>query len=428
MLLPKFFLFRYPAKLFVVASLAVCMLAGRNFRLGRRSLPLWPITTVLLATGLAALMIIFAQRMEFGNSASPLFGPFDKQSACCSSIIATAQTLALSGVFLSLRPLLGRQVEQTEHRIQKIAVILVVLTAVELTIANYWLVPPIDRMWFEETTKISKRIPRKSKIVPRFIRRNTLPIQWSETSSIQRLSEIVVWQRETLHPKQHLEYSCSLINSFCSIEPWMYASFSRMVDQEILNLDDQPIHRITTADGLIELDLEHREAEIYFQTPEPKRVWFLPPDFELETDKDPGSRTWKCDVDDEDHGSLRASEPIDDLPFEYEIDEATINRVRIHVQATQAARMLFNTLSESGWHIQVINRDTGERFDDCQIPAGVFFLGAEIPQGNIEVIYQYSPIEFWIGAWISSISWLMLLAVGIINGSGAAAFGAKDAV
>ena len=34
-LLPKFFVFRYPAKLFVVASLAFCLLAGRGVGAGR---------------------------------------------------------------------------------------------------------------------------------------------------------------------------------------------------------------------------------------------------------------------------------------------------------------------------------------------------------------------------------------------------------
>jgi hypothetical protein len=191
-----------------------------------------------------------------------------------------------------------------------------------------------------------------------------------------------------------------------------------MLDQQLLNLDDHSSLRISTANGLIELDFDQPEAEICFQSADSKCVWFFPLDFKLETDPDLSSGTWKCDVEDKNLGSHRTSASPGDLPLEYEIDELSVNRVRIHVQATQAAKMLFSKLSDSGWHIQVINRDTGETFDDCQIPAGAFFLGAKIPRGNIDVVYQYRPIEFWIGAWISSISWLLLLAVGLIRGSG----------
>ena len=65
MLLPKYFAFRYPAKLFVVASLALSVLAGVNFR-GVRSIPAIWLSLVFIGLTGAGIGVFIACCFRFG--------------------------------------------------------------------------------------------------------------------------------------------------------------------------------------------------------------------------------------------------------------------------------------------------------------------------------------------------------------------------
>jgi len=104
-LLPKFFVFRYPAKLFVVASLAFCILAGRGIgpehwltRLNTKSI----VVTFIAITGIGLFLIWGASAIKQLPSESvnaiTMFGPFQTTEALAHVYFALAHLFVLSGL------------------------------------------------------------------------------------------------------------------------------------------------------------------------------------------------------------------------------------------------------------------------------------------------------------------------------------------
>ena len=101
-LLPKFFVFRYPAKLFVVASLAFCILAGRGIgsehwltRLNLKSI----VVTFVTIVGI----VFFLQQLTSAIERLPgneqlMFGPFIAHESLVQVYFSLAHLLVLSGV------------------------------------------------------------------------------------------------------------------------------------------------------------------------------------------------------------------------------------------------------------------------------------------------------------------------------------------
>ena len=102
-LLPKFFVFRYPAKLFVVASLAFCLLAGRGVgaerwlkRLNAKSI----VITFIAIAGIGLFMIWGTAAIEHlqDRSVNAMFGPFQTNQALAQIYFSLAHLFVLSGV------------------------------------------------------------------------------------------------------------------------------------------------------------------------------------------------------------------------------------------------------------------------------------------------------------------------------------------
>ena len=104
-LLPKYFAFRYPAKLFVVASLAFCLLAGRavdrDHLLSRLKIKsAVTVAFAITAFGLFAVLGVPAIKLLPGDSvnATTMFGPFRVNEAIACVFFSLAHLLVLSGL------------------------------------------------------------------------------------------------------------------------------------------------------------------------------------------------------------------------------------------------------------------------------------------------------------------------------------------
>lgn len=207
-LLPKYVLFRYPAKLFVIAALAMCVLAGFSVkRIGRisGSRHCFYVVSGVLLTCLLTLTVWPELRLHnFFRSVPPdiLFGPIDPSRAATGSLFAVVQIalvcIALGVVIVCLR---------FPHNQYWFLVSLI--AAIDVLVANQWMIADVDSNVFTRDSG------RQANSAPSY---DSYPQTWTAVSSENRLEEIVAWQRKVLFPKHHLEIPQRNVNSFSSIE------------------------------------------------------------------------------------------------------------------------------------------------------------------------------------------------------------------
>jgi hypothetical protein len=224
LVLPGYACFRYPAKLLVVAALGLSVLAARGFdhvladpstRFRRRLLWLGGLS---LGGAVVALAIRpFWSAWLGGVQPDPLLGPLDTTAAANDLLRAFLQTAVLCGAFWWLLRLAA-------SRVRWVPVAVLLLTAVDLAVANRWLVvsalvrqgkgqSEVAEVLREEQSRRNEQGPYR---VFRQMRRRDpdqvwLPPSWTLKSSRRRLSEAVQWDRNSLWPKYNLGDRISLV-------------------------------------------------------------------------------------------------------------------------------------------------------------------------------------------------------------------------
>ena len=248
-LLPKFFVFRYPAKLFVVASLAFCLLAGRGVGTGRWLERLNTKSTVVTFVAIAAIgwfLISGAGTIEMfpGKSinATTMFGPFQTNAAIAQVYFSLAHLFVLSGLiwltcrvgraFISNSSLASPVKHRTTRKVSDFAAwSLVALTAFDLVVANRWLLAEIPATVYDRDFSLASELILLSDDDDSGERKKTLfaldymPFEFATESSQNRLAEIADWQRQTLQARHHLNQKTRLVGSFHSIWPQQYQRF-----------------------------------------------------------------------------------------------------------------------------------------------------------------------------------------------------------
>lgn len=203
-LLPGYSHFRYPAKLTVMASLALAMLAAIGFdRLlaTERDRVVRRLQGVVVLSLLAIGLIAVTRRwwMEGLAEARPdeVFGPLIPLGAWFDALAACVHTVVVCGIGWFLL------------RVRRAAVswmgpCLLALTAVELTLANGWLVLTAPVTAFDEASMLSGIPGESACTVYRWPSRTWVPAAWPETSSPRRAEENLRWDVGTLYAKLHL--------------------------------------------------------------------------------------------------------------------------------------------------------------------------------------------------------------------------------
>jgi hypothetical protein len=237
--LPKYFVFRYPAKLFVVANLAMCLLAGRSLNdMGRRNLGVAfkRMSLVLAALFALALMASLVWGQDWVASlkiqeldGATLYGPFQSELAVRQIVLsllhAVVVMVCLSGLLVGQ----GRCL-LIHDRLPKNRFVwgLVLLTAVDVAVANRWLLSEVPATVFtrplsdEESLDILADTGRPATLV---YLSGQFPQQFRLESSPDRLQELMRWQLVSLQPKCHWGRKVRLIGSFHSIWPQRYQQF-----------------------------------------------------------------------------------------------------------------------------------------------------------------------------------------------------------
>lgn len=397
MLLPKYFAFRYPAKLFVIASLAISLLAAVNLRIHKwKHVHLAVTGLVLLNVLLLIVFRIFLEENLTGLPSDPLFGCFDSKGAARGIYFSVLQSIVVA---MGVGYLMWHNTKSGNPTLARcLPFLLVGLTAVDVLLANSWLVPTVDSSVFESRTHVAKRLAEIKNAahdaapirVFRSRRQDLEPVAWQSNSSKDRLSQIVQWHRESLFPKHHLEHDVVLIGSFSSIWPSSYEEYLTDLETRPINFATEPFHALVApgTGDLVEL------------TPLDASEVLDPPSHIFRGSEIGSEEDSKID-------SLDQSRPV----TMHRVTEFGSNRFVARVSTSRSQRLMFSRIADRGWKAKVRNLSTDEvrqvllEFDpDWETT----FLPID-QAGEFEIQFNYRPIEFWIGAWISGCGWALVL-------------------
>lgn len=226
-LLPGYGCFRYPAKLLTVAALGLSLLSARGFDdwlSGRRIVGRWPLA-LLAGIAVAGAVAWWITHEWFVSAAAavpadPVFGPFDAAGAWRDTLAAFVH-LALAAIALLL--ILPRQTAPAAEgeaappqasnnsaccALTWRACLLVALTAVDLAVAQRWMIASVPVGLIEPVPK-----REDSGVPPRVAAPDSyLDPCWREQSSADRLAEVARRDGELLRPNLNLTARVAVIS------------------------------------------------------------------------------------------------------------------------------------------------------------------------------------------------------------------------
>ena len=433
--LPNYFAFRYPAKLFVIASLGLSLLAGvslRRSRMGQAAVGATLFSLISIA-GLVTLFV-FVDKLFVELSPDIFFGPFDSVGAIKGLKITLIHAIAV-GLLVAMLGFLIVKTKQAK-KCQMLFGLLILVAAIEILFANFWLIPHVPKTVFESPTMVHHRLAESQNLVqgntPLRLYRSPNdilePPAWYRNSSDSRLAEIVTWQRETLHPKHHLGEGIALLGSFASISP--------VANQRYLEEFEFTLRRKNFRGAgnpflpkmyQTAVEVENNSGDIEIIEFEPTRFYDLTHPVEWMFEYDPEYESKEADKDPRGLWGMRWGSDFQNTQNQKEtlITEFGSNRF-VAVVSTDCPRMVaFITVPDLGWKAHVSRLDdNGQKTN----PVSVKLIRSEqwisdkrfryfslllLPfdsAGQYEVEFTYSPIEFWIGMWVSIAAWLLLIA------------------
>ena len=482
-LLPGYIYFRYPAKLLVIAALALSMLAVRGWdrafdapapRAGRGLLCLGGVSLV----GAMAVLAMFPLRNQLLGRVEPdvLFGPLDTTGACLDLLFALLQTAALCGAGWWLLRAAGRSAprlggtgvspvrlsnhEQDARATRKVSypkAIALVLVAVDLAVANGWMVACAPaRQWQQQSklaTVLQEEQARRGDDQPyRVFRRPIwMPPSWSSSASPNRLAEAMRWDRDTLWPKHNLPAGIPVAEVQGTMKPYDYqvllwvakrhsssrdAASSTSPDLDAMNPkylilrgeDRMPnMERIelarTEAAGLVDVSLWHNPGHL-------PRAWIvhrvevLPP-LASHDPRDVWRRTEQVYYPGGRPRDLRESAVVEAAvrldgeqgPTGGEacrVSRCDPCRVEIEAELKQPGLVVLSDQFFPGWHLEVETPGQGSR----QVPilrTNRMMRGAWLGAGRHRLIYRCRPASFLWGAWLSGVGWIALGAITLFG-------------
>ncbi|MEQ8786715.1 MAG: hypothetical protein RIC55_10470 [Pirellulaceae bacterium] len=474
-LLPGYAYFRYPAKLLVLATLALSLLAARGWdrtfggarRDAARAIRWLLIAICGVSLLLAAVAIIARPWILAQFESAPtddLFGPLDAPGAWGVVLLAFLQTALVSGA--SWLILLASRRRRSE--VWQAA--LLVLVAIDLGVAHGWLVLSAPRELWRAPSRMEQRIAaldtsdRSSYRVHRALPDRWVPREWGRRPSPDRADEGVAWDRNTMLPKypsrgrwRMLEAQGTMVNHDYLAVLNIARQYGERRDDEILEPHGAVLEALSTRWIIAPRGTRFPRSE------------FIAPDANDETVVDadllacPGAflRAWLV-RDVEVMAPLTSSEPavvgrrtrdvfFPDLTLRdlrhsavvepergagdnspallalrrlrpASVDDETSDvcrvvvdepqRVEIEVVAQQEALLVLNDLYYPGWQAEIQAESQAPRAAEI-LRTDRILRGVLVPSGRHRVAFVYRPRSFYLGALLSVVAWTSL-AVGAL--------------
>lgn len=213
LILPNYVYFRYPAKIWIMATLAISLLAaiglqpmlraaGIRQRLLRRSSAILAIS-LALAAFVRFLPIPWHALLQHATPDEP-FGPLQIESVAPRLVVSFLHTCLLATVFLVILRY-GRKLGRLAT-----AWTLVIVTAVELTAAHHSLVALVPERCLSDQQFVDLD---RTNPPTRIVREGIAYPQWQTAGSPFRLMEVVQANSESLFPKHHLTQNLAILGS-----------------------------------------------------------------------------------------------------------------------------------------------------------------------------------------------------------------------
>ncbi|MDX1945073.1 MAG: hypothetical protein SFU86_06675 [Pirellulaceae bacterium] len=452
--LPKYVYFRYPAKLLVVAALGLSQLAAMGWdRALHRELgqPTRGLRRTLLllggVSGVAAIVGLTCSRFVVlgAGSVDPTFGPFDSRGAWRDIIGAFMHTavVGMAGWWLLRESKIQRYTpdapaRETENPRWRFGLVLV---ALDLAIANYWLVPTAPAALWREPSRAMAAIDPNSGRVLR-LAGAWRPAEFATTGSPRRLEELIEFERDTLYPKFHLRGRVAGADSYGGLQAADYELVLQIAQEMAAPQADGT--RLPHPDVLRMLGVEWLivpvGSEVDFAEPTATPgVWRIP---------NPLPRAWIADSvevqpplptgaslaqwREQTRAALFPSGkprdflhrpvielsrpspliPSRDLPRIEEFCRMVHDQpqlVRIEVARNTPGTLILADRFAPGWRATVIPADPNRQpFETGIVRANRVLRGALVPQGRHTVEFCYEPASVVQGGVISAVSWTLV--------------------
>ena len=484
--LPGYAKFRFPAKLLVMASLGLSVLAARGVdsvctNEPRRLRRVLAGLTCISLTGFVLSYVIGPHWGDWMANAprDGLFGPIDLHGSLCDLRNAFLHTAIVGGVFwwllscarspggnadsaaLDLPRRMSRLARFSSANIGLIPATLLLVTAIDLIIANSWLVPTAPlRNWQTQpyfaqqiADREAARGDERSYRVFCGARQNWLPRKWSTTNSADRQRDGLRWDVDTLHPKYHLRTGLSLVEAYGTLSSHDYQTFLRIARHRGLGRKDnvaEPHPAVMGVLGakylLLPDDFVYPKAERITtanekRAPENAVLWLNPNFFprawivhEIDQlpairDSDPKAietrtrnvlfpngrpRDFRSTAVVEANTPIAipsaepALAPMDggrvDESCEIVIDHT--QRVVIDAELKEAGMIVLCDLYYPGWIAEVTTQGQQAQRRTPILRTNRIMRGVRLPPGKHRITFSYRPTMFYAGATLSVVGWL----------------------
>jgi hypothetical protein len=473
-LLPGYAHFRYPAKLLTVAALALSLLAARGFdrwglvgcgqpRAGN-SFSGWQRAMIVVAgLSLAGWLgtWLLAARWETWLHAAPgdaWLGPLDVAGSLGDLRRSLLHTALLGGLLLGLS--LGR------GRAGRVVPMLgLLLTAVDLAVANGWMVVTAPQAEWQRPAYCAERIAQREESagdgqpfrVFRGTRSDWLPREWS-TSSADRAEASLRWDRATLFPKHHLDAGLALLEADGTLASHDFRTVLRIArwygpkrsadiaEPHPLVLNALAAKYLILPDGFVvpgtqrlaSIEPAPANAAVWTNLRSYPRAWIVhraerlapltalnPAATEQRTRQIlfPGGRprdlrrTAVVEMAEllpasnvagaESTHSQRAS---DDESCRILVDEP--QRVEIEAVLAEPGWVVLSDLYYPGWTATVVTEGQPGARRVPVVRTDRVLRGLFLPAGHHRLVYTYRPTRFYVGAAVSAVAWLALVIAG----------------
>lgn len=451
--LPGYVYFRYPAKLLVVTSLGLAMLAaiGWDRLWASRSPRRWKFFAALaIVSGLAclALNLTWPSILARLQTITPneLFGPFDGaqarieitqsllHTAVVSVLLAVLLRFAASQQFQSALPL-----APGESPGARVPIACLLLTALELVIANRTLVQYAPTDAWQDASVASTLLNQKARV---YREPHCWNNAWRDASSPDRLLENLAWERATLFPKYNLPPRIALVES-----KGTFASFDVQILWDVVrddaatnnSLPGDSILRLAAVSHLIAPDrslpggspLAPGVSLLPLENVSP-RAWIVHDVRVLSELADPSpsrvrqrtsevlfpvgqSRDWSREAVVETDTELpEFAAPATDAPPEScQIIDQDPDRVEIVARLTSPGLVILADAYYPGWTLSV--ETDGVTRDAEILRTNRVLRGVALPAGQHRLVYQYRPATFYFGAATSAVSLLALVVIAAVT-------------
>ena len=463
--LPGYAAFRYPAKLFVLAALGISLLAARGWdrtfsgqAVGLRRALLCLGTISLAGLGLAMAL------GPWWDQVSPDFrysvGPLDEIGTARDVATAFFHTLVLSLVFWLL---LKRSKRGKRHYIQAIGLLLI---GVDLAIANSWMtVSAANSVWQEQplaarlmTTNDQQRMDTSRCRVYRSNQWWYRSTQAEAAPTAGRISERITkstrWGRHTLFYKHNMSVDVSLVNSIFGNRRNDYSIFLDVASADsdtssnqgsILESHRAVLDLLGARYFLLPEDSAHPDATFVAPIPQVDgaggMLWYNPHHFPrawvvhhlevmppLRTNNpsvvaqrtrhvlmsDGAPRDLRHTAVVEVNGALPQISHMDggrsgilNEPCRITVDSP--QHVEIEASLSEPGLVVLSDAYYPGWHAQVVT-DRATAVDIPILRTNRIMRGVYLPAGHHRIIYRFRPRSVYIGAVVTAISTLCVLA------------------